>query len=146
MASARPPGTTTWCRRCGAYLSVPPGACSIRCALCHSVARVERRPPHGLHQAVGFIKGLFSSFVSPQQHPLPSSSGSLRLGGAYELPASYPRGRGKKRALLVGISYTSTKYELKGAVNDVNCMSYLLRKRFSFPTESILVLTRKELS
>uniref|UniRef100_A0A0A9G170 Uncharacterized protein n=1 Tax=Arundo donax TaxID=35708 RepID=A0A0A9G170_ARUDO len=145
MASSRPPRTTTtWCGRCGAYLSVPPGARSVRCALCHVVTRVERRP-HGLHHAaVGFIKGLINAFASPP--PLSSSSPSLRPGGAaLQLPASYPRARGcKKRALLVGISYAGTKYELKGAVNDVNCMSFLLRERFKFPSDCILVMTQDE--
>jgi LSD1 subclass zinc finger protein len=131
---------TTWCSRCGAYLSVPPGARSVRCALCHAVTRVEHHG--GLHQAVGFIKGLFNAFGSPSQPP-PSSSGSMRVGDPYRLPASYPHARGKKRALLVGISYSYTKYELKGTVNDVNCMTYLLRERFGFPTDCILVLTRK---
>uniref|UniRef100_J3LPD8 Peptidase C14 caspase domain-containing protein n=1 Tax=Oryza brachyantha TaxID=4533 RepID=J3LPD8_ORYBR len=60
------------------------------------------------------------------------------------LPASYPRFRGKKRALLVGISYAATKYELRGTVNDVNCMSFLLRERFGFPADSILVLTQED--
>jgi hypothetical protein len=67
----------------------------------------------------------------------------MRVGDPYRLPASYPHARGKKRALLVGISYSYTKYELKGTVNDVNCMTYLLRERFGFPTDCILVLTRK---
>ncbi|KAL6593722.1 hypothetical protein ACP70R_048623 [Stipagrostis hirtigluma subsp. patula] len=136
--------TTTMCGGCGAYLTVPPGARSVRCALCRAVTRVERRP-HGLHHAaVGFIKGLISSIVSPQ--PPPSPSASLRLGGAAgRLPASYPRVLGrKKRALLVGISYAGTKYELRGAVNDVNCMGYLLRERFGFPADCILVLTQDE--
>jgi len=134
MASARPPARTVWCARCGAYLSVAPGGRSVRCALCHSVTRVERRPQHGLHHAtVGFIKGLINAFAPP-----PSSAASSFA----QLPASYPRARGcKKRALLVGISYAGTRYELKGAVNDVNCMGYLLRERFGFPADCILVLT-----
>jgi hypothetical protein len=89
---------------------------------------------------VGFIKGLINAFTSPP--PQQPASGSLQ-----ELPASFPRVRGcKKRALLVGISYAATKYELRGAVNDVNCMSYLLRERFGFPAGCILVLTRAEYS
>ncbi|GJN31671.1 hypothetical protein PR202_gn00029 [Eleusine coracana subsp. coracana] len=143
----------TLCRRCGAYLSVPSGARTVTCPLCRTVTPVERRP-HGLHHAaVGFIKGLISSIVSPgpgaQQPPLHlSSSSSLRPGdsGGSRLPASYPRARGcKKRALLVGISYAgTTKYELKGTVNDVNCMSFMLRQRFNFPSECILVMTQED--
>ncbi|CAD6211403.1 unnamed protein product [Miscanthus lutarioriparius] len=139
MASARPSQAqrTTWCAGCGAYLSVAPGARSVRCGLCHAVTRVERRP----HAAVGFIKGLINAFTSPQQAP--SGPGAALQGP----PASwgFPRVRGcKKRALLVGISYAATKYELRGAVNDVNCMSYLLRERFGFPADCILVLTQED--
>uniref|UniRef100_A0A804R467 Metacaspase family protein n=1 Tax=Zea mays TaxID=4577 RepID=A0A804R467_MAIZE len=145
MASARPPqaqGTTTCCTGCGACLRVAPGARSVRCGLCHAVTRGERRPPHGLHHAaVGIIKGLTGVFASPR--------GTGGGGGAgavlQELPASFPRVRGcKKRALLVGISYAATKHELRGAVNDVHCMSYLLRERFGFPEECILVLTQED--
>jgi LSD1 subclass zinc finger protein len=143
MASARPPARTTWCARCGAYLSVAPGARSVRCALCHAVTRVERRP-HGLHRAaVGFIKGIINAFTPP-----PSSASSLSSQSQLQPAAGsyypYPVARGcKKRALLVGISYAGTRYELMGAVNDANCMDYLLRERFGFPADSILVLTRK---
>ncbi|KAG8097319.1 hypothetical protein GUJ93_ZPchr0013g35853 [Zizania palustris] len=146
MASARPPRGTTWCSGCGAYLAVPPGARSVRCALCHAVTRVEprRHGAGGLQQyALGrLIKGLISAFTSPQQAS--SSSGSQRIGGSYGLPASYPRVGGNKRALLVGISYAGTKYELRGTVNDVKCMSYLLSQRFYFPDDSILVLTQED--
>nr|ACG47515.1 LOL3 [Zea mays] len=139
MASARPPQAqrTAWCGRCGARLSVAPGARSVRCALCHAVTRVERRP-HGLHRAaVGFIRGLIGGLTPPQR---PAAA-------LQELPpSSFPRVRGcKKRALLVGISYAGTRYELGGAVNDVNCMSYLLRERFGFPAECILVLTQEDM-
>ncbi|KAI5019073.1 hypothetical protein ZWY2020_043961 [Hordeum vulgare] len=65
----------------------------------------------------------------------------MRAGDPYRLPASYPSARGKKRALLVGISYSFSKYELKGTVNDVNCIAYLLRERFGFPSDCILSLT-----
>uniref|UniRef100_A0ACD5YF21 Uncharacterized protein n=1 Tax=Avena sativa TaxID=4498 RepID=A0ACD5YF21_AVESA len=140
MASARQK-RSTWCGHCGAYLSVPPGARSVRCPLCHAVTRVQHQG--AMHHAVGFIKGLFNAFGSPSQPP-PSSTGSMRVGDPYRLPASYPRACGKKRALLVGISYSYTKYELKGTVNDVTCMSYLLRQRFGFPSDCILVLTQED--
>ena len=73
---------------------------------------------------MGLINAFTSSPQKQQLHePLPASS--------------------KKRALLVGISYAGTKYELRGSVNDVNCMSYMLRERFGFPASCILTLTRK---
>ena len=79
---------------------------------------------------MGLINAFTSSPQKQQLHePLPASAG---------FPAS-----SKKRALLVGISYAGTKYELRGSVNDVNCMSYMLRERFGFPASCILMLTRK---
>lgn len=132
MPSMREP-RAMMCGRCGAYLTAPPGARSVCCALCDAVTRVQRRTS-GLEE---FLKGLIYSLMFPPQAP-PSSSGDW-------LPASYPREPpGRKRALLVGISYSNTKYELKGSVNDVNTMSYLLRKRFGFLSDSILRLTAEE--
>ncbi|GJN41046.1 hypothetical protein PR202_gn00370 [Eleusine coracana subsp. coracana] len=123
------------CARCGAYLSVPSGVRSVQCPLCHAVTGVERHPHNA---AVGFFKGLISSIVSPGAQQQPPTEPS------HQLPASYPRVRGcKKRALLVGISYAGTEYELKGTVNDVNCMSFLLRERFHFPSDCILVMTQE---
>jgi hypothetical protein len=58
-----------------------------------------------------------------------------------ELPAGYPVARGKKRAVLVGVSYTGTDYELRGTVNDVDSMKSLLCGKFGFPSNCILVLT-----
>ncbi|EAY90295.1 hypothetical protein OsI_11869 [Oryza sativa Indica Group] len=137
MASARPPRGTAWCGGCGAYLAVPPGARSVRCALCRAVTRVERRGHHGGHGgALAFIKGLISAFAPPP--PLTPSAGAAAAA------SYYPRVSGKKRALLVGISYAATGYELKGTVNDVNCMSFLLRERFAFPADCILVLTQED--
>jgi hypothetical protein len=49
--------------------------------------------------------------------------------------------RGKKRAVLVGVSYTGTDYELRGTVNDVDSMKSLLCGKFGFPSNCILVLT-----
>ncbi|EES16425.1 metacaspase-2 [Sorghum bicolor] len=80
---------------------------------------------------MGLINAFTSSPQKQQLHePLPASAG---------FPAS-----SKKRALLVGISYAGTKYELRGSVNDVNCMSYMLRERFGFPASCILMLTQED--
>jgi Caspase domain len=43
--------------------------------------------------------------------------------------------------VICGISYKGTEYELKGCLNDANCMKYLLVNRFGFPESSILMLT-----
>lgn len=56
----------------------------------------------------------------------------------------FPRARGKKRALLIGITYAGTRRgcgQLRGALNDVKCMRQLLCQRFAFPSDCIIMLT-----
>jgi len=52
---------------------------------------------------------------------------------------AFPCARGKKRAVLIGISYASVRRgcgQLRGPINDVKCMRQLLCQRFAFPSES----------
>ncbi|KAG8063179.1 hypothetical protein GUJ93_ZPchr0003g18358 [Zizania palustris] len=131
MASAAT--TSSWCGHCGAGLAVPPGArssASVRCALCHRVTRVERRGGRGVGE------GDDSGAYAPASSPPP-------VRRELTLPTGYPVVRGRKRALLVGVSYKGTSYELKGTVNDVNCMRRLLCDKFGFPDDCILVLTEE---
>ncbi|WCJ18723.1 metacaspase 1 [Euphorbia peplus] len=51
---------------------------------------------------------------------------------------------GRKRALLIGVTYTKFKYRLKGTVNDVKNMRNLLIDHFHFYKENVLVLTEEE--
>lgn len=123
MASARLPRTTSWCSHCGAGLPTPTGASSsVRCVLCHRVTRIERGRSMG------------GNTLAP---PSPPRLASVR----HEVPAGYPMVRGRKRALLVGVSYKGTDCELKGTVNDVDGMRRLLCEKFGFPSDCILVLT-----
>ncbi|KAG2551514.1 hypothetical protein PVAP13_9KG401800 [Panicum virgatum] len=61
------------------------------------------------------------------------------------LTAPFQRARGKKRAVLVGITYAGGMRrgcgELRGPINDVKCMRNLLCQRFGFPAECIIMLT-----
>ncbi|KAM0034349.1 putative transcription factor Znf-LSD family [Helianthus debilis subsp. tardiflorus] len=50
---------------------------------------------------------------------------------------------GRKRAVICGVSYKGTKFELNGSINDAKCMKYLLVNTFKFPESSILMLTGK---
>ncbi|XP_015578879.2 metacaspase-1 [Ricinus communis] len=50
----------------------------------------------------------------------------------------------RKRALLIGITYTKWKHKLKGTVNDVKNMRKLLIETYGFQKENILVLTEEE--
>lgn len=48
---------------------------------------------------------------------------------------------GRKRALLCGVNYHGKSYKLKGSINDVKSMKYLLVERLGFSNDSILMLT-----
>ncbi|KAK2663300.1 hypothetical protein Ddye_001874 [Dipteronia dyeriana] len=55
-----------------------------------------------------------------------------------------PPVHGRKRALLCGVNYRQKSYRLKGSINDVKCMKYLLVERLGFPIDCILMLTDEE--
>ncbi|XP_066387745.1 metacaspase-1-like isoform X2 [Miscanthus floridulus] len=152
MGNTRPVGmasgetaATSWCSHCGMGLAAPPppgSGSSVRCAFCHGVTRIE----HHQHQRGGAVgesatttRTLAAAASLPRPPPVPV--------GLVEIPAGYPRrvsGGGSKRALLVGVSYTGTKHELRGTFNDVKEMRSLLCDRFGFPSACILELTEKE--
>lgn len=46
--------------------------------------------------------------------------------------------------MICGISYKNSRHELKGCINDANCMKYLLINKFKFPESSILMLTEEQ--
>jgi len=129
MASARAAAAapTSWCGHCGMSIAAPssgPGSSSVRCAFCHRLARVER------HRGVTTLAA-----PSPPR-------GAAVPAGFDEIPAGYfPSVSGKKRALLVGVSYRGTAHELRGTVNDVREMRRLLCGKFGFPGDCILELT-----
>lgn len=52
---------------------------------------------------------------------------------------------GRKKAVIVGISYKNTSHELKGCINDAKYMKYLLITKFQFHESSIVMLTEEEL-
>ncbi|CAN6284501.1 unnamed protein product [Urochloa humidicola] len=131
MPSSR---TTTepLCSHCGMSLATPPSgsssSSSIWCAFCRRVARIERHRGFRDESAMT-IKLAATSSLSVKR----------------EIPASFPKICGnKKRALLVGVSYTGTPHELKGTVNDVVEMRRLLVDKFGFSSGCILELTEKE--
>ncbi|KAM0918634.1 hypothetical protein ACQ4PT_008724 [Festuca glaucescens] len=55
-----------------------------------------------------------------------------------------PPAHGRKRAVIIGISYRFSRHELKGCINDAKCMRHLLTTRFSFPDDSIIMLTEEQ--
>lgn len=46
-----------------------------------------------------------------------------------------------KRALLVGINYLGSRYQLNGCINDVNNMTSFLQTRLGYETKNIVMLT-----
>ncbi|OAY64338.1 Metacaspase-1 [Ananas comosus] len=124
---------TVQCSYCGKEQAVPPGARgTVWCTFCNGSIRVRRGPP-------GFVKQIMANISSGITSAL--SGYAAAPANAYR-PRSYsPEQGNKKRAVLIGISYVGRSYELKGTVNDVNCMSYLLCTKFGFSREWIRVLT-----
>ncbi|XP_071720225.1 metacaspase-1-like [Rutidosis leptorrhynchoides] len=119
---------------CHTQLQVPPGAESIKCAICLAVTRLTyptttARPPQS---------AAYSQLVQPSYRPSqPSPYNHAPLGPP-------PSAHGRKKAVIVGISYKSSKNEQKGCINDAKCMKYLLINKFRFPEASIIMLTEEE--
>ncbi|KAJ0988617.1 hypothetical protein J5N97_006973 [Dioscorea zingiberensis] len=125
------------CSGCGETLLVPHHARTIRCSRCRSLTSVRSFFP----AALGRPRVLSSSNYSYINSQRPSFRGYDEEGLRQ---ANFPRVTGKKRALLIGASYIGKRYELKGTINDVNCMKYFLVHHFDFPENSIVVLTEEE--
>ncbi|KAJ4753367.1 Metacaspase-1 [Rhynchospora pubera] len=141
---------TMRCKRCGVTLVVPPSARNICCSICRHTTYVGRDP---VRHAVGFVKSMVTNLANSgnsfnsSPYSYGSQAGMQQFGysnPAVYIPTNYPRVFGKKRALLIGITYTSSRYELKGTINDVNCVAYLLSQKFGFPKECILILTDED--
>ncbi|KAM3353814.1 hypothetical protein ACQJBY_024787 [Aegilops geniculata] len=118
------PGAMVRCRQCSSSITAMPGARAVQCMQCSCVTRVSGRgrQQHGYGQGYGNGGGM----LMPPMRPTPAFGG----------------GRGKKRAVLIGIKYTNRRScELRGPINDVKCMRYLLTERFGFPNDCVLILT-----
>lgn len=110
------------CSHCRTPLMLPSGATSIRCAVCHQVTHVA---PHARA----------APSTPSQQAPSPNPQ---------QYSPSPPNPHGSKKAVICGVSYRYSRYELKGCLNDAKCMKFLLIKKFQFPESSILLLTEEE--
>lgn len=54
-------------------------------------------------------------------------------------PAMPPAGGPKKRAFICGINYRGTSCTLNGCENDANCIEFMLKSKFGFTDENILM-------
>lgn len=119
------------CSNCRTPLQLPAGATAIRCALCQAITHI-----------------VIPCNMLPAPAPPPFSTLPL-CNVPPPPPLLYNRmppgpplnAHGRKKAVIVGISYRYSRHELKGCINDAKCMRYLLINKFHFPQESILMLT-----
>eukprot|EP00056_Hartaetosiga_gracilis_P011756 m.180186 g.180186 ORF g.180186 m.180186 type:complete len:626 (+) comp13573_c3_seq2:34-1911(+) len=74
---------------------------------------------------------------SQQGHLLPSSTHIVSPHANVFSSTRPPR----KRALIIGINYCGQQGELQGCINDARCMRHLLKSKFLFQDEDILMMT-----
>ncbi|KAK9273930.1 hypothetical protein L1049_018742 [Liquidambar formosana] len=107
------------CSNCRTPLQLPPGARSIRCALCQAVTHIAdprtAPPPAQPPQPTAY---------APPPPPAPSPYN-------HAPPGPPPSVHGRKKAVICGISYKFSRHELKGCLNDAN-LKYDARKRLRF--------------
>lgn len=119
------------CPNCRAEVWLHPQVAGFRCQYCGVYAGIRQPEPRWRPNPVRKLPGALS-FNKPRDEPIIVSA------------VHVVRVSSKKRAVLCGICYKNTPYELKGCINDVNCMKYLLTTRFNFPEDSIVTLTEEE--
>ncbi|GAA0144043.1 hypothetical protein LIER_04586 [Lithospermum erythrorhizon] len=146
------------CSNCRTPLQVPPGTNAIRCVLCQAITHVaaETRSPA--------VMPYYNTYTAPApppyggynqyngyQHP-PQSPVYAPAPSPFQAPTPFcysPPGQpapvfGRKKAVIIGISYKNTTSELPGCINDAKCMKHMLLTRFKFPEDSIIMLTEEE--
>ncbi|KAL1201197.1 Metacaspase-2 [Cardamine amara subsp. amara] len=131
------------CSSCRTPLQLPAGATRIRCSVCRAFTLIAPDPPPHSHAPASHLPFPSSSsviptptsFINPPSAPSPFN---------HAPPGPPPPVHGPKRAVIVGVSYKNTKAELKGCINDAQCMKFMLMKRFQFPESCILMLTEEE--
>lgn len=76
---------------------------------------------------------------APQQAPLPPQPAAAQQQQD-SVPRPVPPAAGKKKAVIVGINYYGTQMQLRGCINDSKCIEYLLKSKFGFQQENILMM------
>jgi hypothetical protein len=72
--------------------------------------------------------------------PPPTSAAAQHQWQHAQVPPPMPAPGGpKKRAFICGINYLGTSAQLNGCINDAKCMEYLLKSKFGYTQEQILV-------
>lgn len=80
-------------------------------------------------------------FFSPQA-AIPAAPAAAPPVAPVHRPLGAPGGgpARRKKALLVGCAYFNTQSHLRGTLNDVNCLAHLLKTRFGFSDDGIVML------
>ncbi|KAL0464275.1 UNVERIFIED_CONTAM: Metacaspase-1 [Sesamum latifolium] len=127
------------CSNCGTALQLPPGASSIRCAICQAITQIHVAEPRHMAPPPGPV-------TPPHPYSQAPHHGMFAPPSPYSHapPGPPPNPHGRKKAVIIGISYKFSRHELKGCINDAKCMKYLLTNRFHFPESSIVMLTEEE--
>ncbi|KAA8536457.1 hypothetical protein F0562_028935 [Nyssa sinensis] len=106
---------------------LPSAAQTVRCNKCKTMFKIPSEGGHG-NNSGRMGKNAASPMSDYKLNPW-ASIGSGR--------------HQSKRAILCGVSYKKYSFKLDGTINDVNSMKSLLFGHFSFPNESIRVLTEE---
>ncbi|KAF8412487.1 hypothetical protein HHK36_000452 [Tetracentron sinense] len=118
------------CSNCRTPLQIPPGAPSIRCAICQAITQIA--DPRNIPPSHSNNYQTAPHLPPPAPAPAPAASAPSRPP---------PGAHGRKKAVICGISYRYSRHELKGCINDAKCMRFFLINRFHFPEASIIMLT-----
>ncbi|KAI3458392.1 hypothetical protein Pfo_015055 [Paulownia fortunei] len=127
------------CPNCHTFFQLRLGAASIRCTVCRAIIRIGDSSsgpsalPHRHRHTTSYSLSEYNNYYPP---PSPYN---------HAPPGPPPSAHGRKRAVIVGVSYWNSSHELKGCINDAKCMRYMLINRFNFPESSILMLTEEEI-
>ncbi|XAR54215.1 hypothetical protein NMG60_11029248 [Bertholletia excelsa] len=124
------------CSHCRTPLQLPPGATSIRCVVCQAVTLIAEPTARAAESQSPYPY----SDRRDEAQPRPAAPSPYN----HAPPGPPPPAHGRKKAVIVGISYRHSRHELKGCINDAKCMKYLLLNKFQFPEPSILMLTEEE--
>ena len=161
---------TERCIRCETQFLVPIEAQTVKCPVCHTIIQLRTNNTFNNpliqagHDSIQNAAATFVNVVNRVMaintafgsYSLPTGGGSCSGYSYYStpqpaaaaIPCPWPgmalvpsSAYGRKRAVVCGVSYLGQKWNLKGSVNDVNCMKYFLVEKMGFPVDSILILT-----
>jgi hypothetical protein len=103
---------------------------------------VYQQPPPLPPQQQQQLQQFQQPFFSPQAAlPVPAAAPPHATAASVPRPLGPPAGGPRrKKALLVGVAYFNTPNMLKGTLSDVNCLAHMLKTRFGFQDEGIVML------